>query len=208
MSGNNSYTVTWVDACITETVTVAYNCAITCPVISVGVSGSENVCNGAAPASLPVYGDVTMDDASLADGTLYWYTDAGLTTAYVAGNVTFGLADNCASETQTLYAAVLCNDNGQYLAAGSYNLVVYPDFDASLLVPTLGDCSTIPSLTSTCANYTITADPGNITTVPAAGDAGVNTYTITWADACISETLTVGYDCAATYDCGANCGSF
>ncbi len=206
--GMNSYTVTWADACISETVTVSYNCGIACPVVTTGVSGSENVCNGAAPTSLPAYGDVVMDDASLADGTLYWYTDAALGTAYAGGNAAFGGGDNCASETQTLYAAVVCNDNGSVIAAGSYDLVVYPSYDASLLIPTLGDCTTTPSLTSSCASYTIAADPGNITAPPASGASGVNTYTITWTDACISETVTVGYNCGVVPSCAADCGSF
>ncbi len=76
---------------------------------------------------------------------------------------------------------------------------IYPAFDASLLTPTVGDCSTAPSLTSTCADYSIAldGDADDITGIPAAGTSGTNNYTITWTSgpACFSGSATVAYDC-------------
>ncbi len=206
-SGTNNYTISWsaAPACFTGgTATVAYNCNIACPNVDTAISGTEDICSGGTP-TLDASA-LALDDASLAvgNGTVSWWEDATFNTTYTGGALTHSGADNCSVESITLFASVECSDDGSLIAAGSVTINIYPDFDANLLVPVQGDCTTAPSLTSNCANYTIAldGDADDITTVPASGQSGTNNYTISWisaAPACFTGgTATVTYDCPTT----------
>lgn len=79
-------------------------------------------------------------------------------------------------------------------------VTVYPTYDASLLTIVAGDCTTAPSVTSTCANYIIIPAAGNITAAPNPGDSGANSYTITYTTgpngtSCFSEAAQATYNC-------------
>lgn len=189
---------------VTVTMDIPANCLAECPIVTTAIAGEETICTGDTPV-LDI-ASLVLDDASLAvgGGAVTWYLDAGLTMVYGGGALTHSGADNCATETVTFFAAVECIEDGSIIAAGSTNVVVFPAFDATLITITAGDCTTAPSVTSTCGNYIVVlnGDADDITGIPAPGASGTNNYTVTWFEspACWTQGMV-----EVPYNCNLNC---
>lgn len=198
-------TVTLTGATCTVQTTIGDPCV--CPSVTTALTETADACDGDTP-TLPAYpSGAVIDESNGPDSDQFlWFTDSGLTTAYVSGAVAHSGADNCATETLTVYAAIECvNDGNSLIAAGTFTVTIYPDYDASLVTATNGDCATSTNLTTTCLNYTITPDGGNVG-MPGPGMSGNDTYTVTWGT-CINEPVLVPYACAAAA-CNADNGTW
>ena len=210
-SGMNSYTIIYDNSsdfasCFNETVTVDYDCPLNCPNVTTAILESENICSGSTPDIVTAESTVVLSDPNLAIQALGtpdvgWWTNSSFTIAYDEGAINH-TGDACNSETVILYATIECLQTGMIIPAGQFTVIVYPLFDASLLNLVQGDCTTPPSLTSTCGNYDIALanDSDDITTTPGPGDSGVNNYTVTYDNgsgfsSCFNEAVPVSYNC-------------
>ena len=179
-------------------------CAAACPVVDTPLATTEDLCDGGMPAL-----DATtliLDDATLAtqdaNGVVVtWYTDAALTTTF-NGTVAHSGADNCVTEDVILYAAIECIATpAPLIAAGQTTITVYPSYDVTLVdMVTSADC-TVPTVASSCGDYTITPDPAN-PAAPASGMMATFNYTIEYnngpnATSCFTETFSVMVNCPA-----------
>jgi gliding motility-associated-like protein len=204
-SGNAEWTVTYSDGsgfatCFNETVNVAYSCpALGCPTITAALSDAESICNGDAINLTSYEALVTYNDPDGSFGSFAWYADAALTTPLNAATAFAYSGNGCDVQSVTAYLGMTCSLQANPIAAGSLTVTIYPDFSASLLTETVGNCS-VPTLTTTCANYVITAV--NVPATVNAGDSGNAEWTVTYGDGsgfatCFSETVNVAYSCPA-----------
>jgi len=181
-----------------------FACTSSCPMVTTPLATTEDLCDGGMPAL-----DATtliLDDATLATQdanglVVTWYTDAALTTAF-NGTVAHSGADNCVTEDVILYAAIECIATPvPLIAAGQTTITVYPSYDVTLVdMVTSADC-TVPTVASSCGNYTITPDPAN-PAAPASGMMATFNYTIEYnngpnATSCFTETFSVMVNCPA-----------
>ncbi len=154
------------------------------------------ICTGDTP-TLPdavIQAAVTDPDGEAVGAptpTVSWFVDAALTTAYAGGAIAHSGADNCASETVTLYAAVQCAIDNSVISAGTLAVTVYPAPQAPTITKSDNVCNytlvlACPGLDNEVSNdFTLLASPGD-----AAGTANV---VIDNAGGC-SESFVVPYD--------------
>jgi gliding motility-associated-like protein len=204
-SGNAEWTVTYSDGsgfatCFSQTVNVEYSCpALGCPTITAALSDAESICNGDAINLTSYEAQVTYNDPDGSFGSFAWYADAALTTPLNAATAFAYSGNGCDVQSVTAYLGMTCSLQANPIAAGNLVVTIYPDFSASLLTETVGNCS-VPTLTTTCANYVITAV--NVPATVNAGDSGNAEWTVTYSDGsgfatCFSETVNVEYSCPA-----------
>ena len=217
-----TYMVTDPSGC-SEMGTLTVPACTVCPAVTTPAGGTQDLCAGAAPDFLDATtGFVGEAPTGTTTAMLMWYTDqtadpaVAPATPYIDAATSLNApADACFPEPTTLYAYYVCDLDGDagttddisYIDAGSITVTVYPAYDASTITVTpdpatpASDC-TEPAVTSSCANYVITADAGNPATPPGPGDAAVTyNYTITYnapVDAsCFSEPFMVTVNCPA-----------
>ena len=108
------------------TLDMALECPPDCEAIVSGVSGSQDVCDGANPDFDAAIAGVDFGGGVAADFTFEWYLDAALTQLYDETGLTHSGGDACASEQVTLYANAVCTATGIGTAAGELTVNVYP----------------------------------------------------------------------------------
>lgn len=191
----------------------------TCPMETIE-DNSATICNGGLMAEITDWQTaVATTNASVVSdtntsGTITYSSIVvdGTMVTTPDGTIADGSSSGCDIETETTYAYILCygpdgtmaTSDDNYILLGTHTLTVYPAFDAALLNITVGDCSTAPSVTSTCTNYTITLDndADDIPAPPTPGQSGTNNYTITWTGA---PTCWMSGTAMASYNCALSC---
>ncbi|MCB0516361.1 MAG: gliding motility-associated C-terminal domain-containing protein [Bacteroidetes bacterium] len=184
----------WADDILYE---VPYNCpeGPVCPQVTQALSASENLCVGDVPNLSSYENQITISDPDQLSGGIEWFADAAMTIPASSLNYDHSGADKCEPEQIQVFAGLICTNNPQPISAGSLTLTLYPNYDASFIQTTEGDC-VASTINTTCANYVLTAATSNISGAVAAGDSGYNEWTITYNGIdCISENISVYYAC-------------
>ena len=153
-----------------------------CPQVTNALNATQDLCEGDAPSLASLTSQVSYTDAFSQFGGFQWYLNPNLSTALPAG-YTVSTNENCNPGLVTLYLGIKCNLNNTVSQAGQVTLSIYPDFDASLLQLDDGEECVVPTLTSLCANYDISANTGSSLqpgdAVPP-GTSGTVTFTISY----------------------------
>ncbi len=199
-SGTLEWTVTnssFPANCNSATFQVPFSC--TCP-SSTEPGFEDAVCTNTTPDLLQWEAEIIAnisDPQNHAQGDpieLFWFTNAGLSTPYLDTPLANN-SDNCNSITTTLYAAMICVLNNDYIAVGSVDIAIYPDYDEALISIQDNGCDSPTISVPTCSNYIITEslNPGTL-------DPGQNntaTWTITYNSNtnCFEEPYSVPYSC-------------
>ncbi len=218
-TGNVTFTVTnsaAPAACQTVTATAAYNCT-TCPDVTALASGSFDFCGDDSSLDLlAIEGSIAVDPpvAPIQNDGIEFYTTAGNppSDAYSVGNLSADLATSCDPVTQTVYAYYLCDVNGDdsvidYVAAGSFDIIVYPDLSTlSITTQDDGDCG--PSApTYDCqgsAGYSIANDyDGNAATPDFSAETMTGTVNFTVSNSNAPAGCNTSTPTGAAYNCAA-----
>lgn len=184
-------------ACFNQTVEIDYNCPYIphCFTVNTLITGQENICNGDAPNFTGFENQIPITDIDATFNNWQWYTDAALSDPLNISDYTHS-GNNCDVNTVTLYIGGICKLNNLPIYAGKINVTIFPDYDLNLLQATTNDC-TVPTLITSCANYTIT--PISIPEPPLLnGSSGTATWKVTFnanGFNCWTETYDVGWVC-------------
>lgn len=183
--------------CFTATIiNVDYTCPLNpeCFTVSTLLNTNISICNGDVPNFANLEAQIIIEDTNNNFESWQLFTDAALTTPFVASDLSN--ADNCNAKTLTIYFGGVCSLDNSIVAGGQAVLTIYPDYSASLVVATEGNCA-LPTLVSTCANYNIT-EVNVPLTAPLPGQSGTATYTVTFAGSdCWNEPVDIAYFCGA-----------
>ncbi|MBK8472765.1 MAG: hypothetical protein IPL33_11720 [Sphingobacteriales bacterium] len=89
-----------------------------CPVVTAPLSAAGSVCNGDLPDLVSWQSLVGIDDAANPSFSGFaWFSDAALTQSINASTFVFAGFDICEAQTVTVYAALLCSEQAQPIAA-------------------------------------------------------------------------------------------
>jgi len=203
-SGNVAFTVTQTAAplgfvCRTATVSVPYNCILTCPTLSGQAVATTAICSG-SEVSYTV-GTATPTTAGAA--VSWYYSTNAAFDPYTDGTAFSGTlpANNtCAPVSYTLKAR-LDGVAGCTATSEAFSVAVYPAVGASITAQNL--CTV--SITPNCPNFTVSyTDPlsgaviANNNYTAANCSNGNIAFTVSQAGApatCATTTLTVPYNC-------------
>lgn len=122
-----------------------------CPVVTAPLSAAGSVCNGDLPDLVSWQSLVGIDDAANPSFSGFaWFSDAALTQSINASTFVFAGFDICEAQTVTVYAALLCSEQAQPIAAGTLDVDIFPqppspipDTDCSLFVTDIACSGTL-----------------------------------------------------------------
>lgn len=110
-----------------------------CPTVTIPLNASTAVCTGGTVNLNSFTAQITLDNP--ANPSLIgfeWYSDAALTQTLNTNTFNYTGFNTCEAQAITIYAAVLCSEQPQPIAAGSLSISVYPDPPSPFQ---LSDCS-------------------------------------------------------------------
>ncbi len=186
------------------------NPACNCPVVTTeAIDQMENFCStgmadlASAEASIVIDGGV----ANPLDGGIEWFTDVALTipTGSLTPTVTHDGIDNCAAQTVTFYAAVICTDTDT-IAAGTTTVTVYPQPQTPTLDAVMLDANQncVYNVSPACPGDGLS--PPEVTIAPD-DPAGMATITVTSNIPGTECNTTVDFDLNYAACPSANCPS-
>lgn len=211
-------------ACLSYEVTAAYDCvtAVSCPSF---LSFDEDwaICTNGLTTEITDWQDAVNSEDAIADANT---GDAVIFSTNLPIDVSEAIpptpgtidgihsgADICVSETQTLYAYLLCfgadgiagGGDDSYLLLGTYVLAVYPLIEDAVNLNNDGGCC--PSVTISCPGYLVDNSYDANGAMPDCSDemaAGNITFTITTPEtpAQIIDVTCLSYEVLGAYDCG------
>ncbi|MBL7784332.1 MAG: gliding motility-associated C-terminal domain-containing protein, partial [Chitinophagales bacterium] len=194
-----TYTINGNVACPAASITISITvdaCSF-CPSVTVPLDATMSLCDGKDPGLSEWEGQIQFSGNSATFAGFAWFSDAAMSIPVQESDYDY-TGDGCNTQATTLYVGILCTlTPNEPIAAGSLDLLLLPPYDTTLLVSTSAPC-TVPTLTSTCDNYIITADDVPTEVLP--GDEGVAFWTITYNEPtgtanCFAEPLEIAYSC-------------
>lgn len=149
------------------------NYVVTCPTCpsSTEPTPTASVCSGTTPTLPDAMITAAVTDPSSAQlGGVSWFTDAALTTAYVAAATS---NTTCAATTLILYAGIQCDTDGDnvadnidadeatdpdYISAGTFTVTIYPEPTAVTHFTAPTGCATAVTISGSCGDVGVMYD--------------------------------------------------
>ncbi len=181
---------------------------------------TTNICDGGVPVLPDAAIQAAVTDPSLTQiNGVMWFEDLARSIPYAGAGIAYA-GDACNAVVVTLYASIECDidQNGaadSMVDAGQLDVTVYPSIDNTHITIN-NDAGCGPTVTNTCANFTVVNDfdaNGDTPDYSNAFPAGSITFTVTnaLADAALGSSASIcetNSTFTATYGCCPNLDVF